>query len=562
MGVKKVAGLVSVAAILGLAAKTLYGGDISREELVEDVRQLANTIEDVHPDPYINGGGKIAFHRRLQNTLAAIPDGGMTTEEFYRLLRPFVAAVGDAHTWLKDPYSPDPYSPGGIPLYFQTTQDGLYVFAVIGEANRGLIGARLVSVEGVPLDELVRRQGQRMGSENDYLLLRNLDRQGVLWYRCFLEHLIPEWNDKSKVTVELQHRDGHRQSYTLDIPDKIDYTAFIYPASKLQMPSLMETLLTKCDFGYDFVDSTKRTCVLAINNMSSYREAFEMWADLGVTGQDEHAREVFRKFQGADPPEEKAEVIRGVPSATEVFRSMVIDMKESGTSNLLIDLRDNDGGNSAMYNILIYFLYGRDRLLSLKGRSLEIRKLSKTYFASYPEESLDSINRGRALPLAEGDYDFQYDYPHNGYPGLEAVTADFETFAAMMPTFFEEWKSSAYDGYYSPERVFVTCSPGTFSSAFTMMHYLQQAGAKTVGLPSSQGGNCYGDIIGFELDHTRLKFNVPHKYFELFPDDNERGKLLPPDYLLTYEKLASYDFDPNAEVLFALDIIRELEVRK
>ena len=39
-------------------------GYFSRDALIEDARQLAHVIESTHPDPYIHGSGKIAFHRR------------------------------------------------------------------------------------------------------------------------------------------------------------------------------------------------------------------------------------------------------------------------------------------------------------------------------------------------------------------------------------------------------------------------------------------------------------------------------------------------------------------
>jgi len=74
---------------------TTKPGYFSRDELIEDARQLADAIESAHPDPYTRGGGRIAFHRRLQRLLNAIPEEGMTQDEFIRLLRPFVAAVGD-----------------------------------------------------------------------------------------------------------------------------------------------------------------------------------------------------------------------------------------------------------------------------------------------------------------------------------------------------------------------------------------------------------------------------------------------------------------------------------
>jgi hypothetical protein len=38
------------------------------------------------------------------------------------------------------------------------------------------------------------------------------------------------------------------------------------------------------------------------------------------------------------------------------------------------------------------------------------------------------------------------------------------------------------------------------------------------------------------------------------PDDPDAGRCLPMDYPLSYAKLASYEFDPNAEVLLALEV--------
>ena len=88
-----------------------------------------------------------------------------------------------------------------------------------------------------------------------------------------------------------------------------------------------------------------------------------------------------------------------------------------------------------------------------------------------------------------------------------------------------------------------------------MMHYLHEAGAKIVGRPSAQAGNCFGDLINYRLKNSGISGFVSHKYFELYPDDPERGKVLRPDYELTYDKLASYGFDVNADILWALEIL-------
>ena len=131
----------------------------------------------------------------------------------------------------------------------------------------------------------------------------------------------------------------------------------------------------------------------------------------------------------------------------------------------------------------------------------------------------------------------------------------------MMPTFDDEYRSGRYSGYYRPEHVVVLCSPGTFSAGFTLMRRLVQGGAIVVGTPSAQAGNCFGDIMNFTLKNSGLPGSVSRKYFEDFPDDPERGRLLKPDYVLPYRKLAECRFDSNAEIRYALEVLDALDKR-
>ena len=47
--------------------------------------------------------------------------------------------------------------------------------------------------------------------------------------------------------------------------------------------------------------------------------------------------------------------------------------------------------------------------------------------------------------------------------------------------------------------------------------------------------------------------------FVILPKESGLGQILSVQYPLTYEKLASYDFDPNAAFLYALELLPELE---
>ena len=68
-----------------------------------------------------------------------------------------------------------------------------------------------------------------------------------------------------------------------------------------------------------------------------------------------------------------------------------------------------------------------------------------------------------------------------------------------------------------------------------------------------------------QIEEGTFEFQVPLEDVPMlrampleFPDDSELARVLPVHYPLTYEKLAFYDFDPNATLLYALELLPEL----
>ncbi len=522
----------------GTATPTARPGYYSREQLIEDARQLATILENTHPDPYIRGGGRIAFHRRLQQLLNAIPAEGMTKEEFVSLLRPFIAAVGDAHTLIRDAYRVNDSYPGGVPLRFDIVEESLYVSGVPDEDDIDLLGALLVSVEGVPLAELCERQERLQGTENQYQVLQLLAVQS-LWYGPYMEDLLPEWQDPNEVRIELQRPSGEIEILSFALP--VVMTRLYEPESQIHL-----TPSSASGFPYDFVDAERKTAYLRIIQMSHYREAYELWA-----------------LSGSHPTTEQAR--SRIPSATEIFRELVVEMKEAETETLIIDLRENQGGLSLMSDILLYYLYDMDDFLAVKIYSPaagggEIRRTSELLFHNCPNLSIEDYNEGRAIPLIEGDYNFDDDFTDDvekveGLFDQSEIPTFLERWLNRSSTFYAEFESGAYAGYYRPERILVLVSPETFSSGFTMVRHFYLAGATLVGTPSGQSSNCFGETIRWILGNTHLEGTVSGAYYNTFPDDPELGRYLPMHYPLTYELLASYDFDPNAAYRYALEYL-------
>jgi len=504
-------------------------GTFSRQQLIEDTRELANIIESTHPDPYSSGGGRIAFHRRLHTVLNAIPDEGMTKGEFYRLLRPFVAGVGDAHTNFTRGYFIDHTRPGGVPLRLRVVEESLVVVG-IERPNQALLGARLVSVEGIPLAELVARQRRLQGIDNQYHALHVLATRSLA-YRAYMQDLIPEWNDIARVRVELQRPDGGTAALDLKQPGK--EPAEVTPPSRVVLPVPGESGFRKAFLQPP--DGGQEIAYVRFTHMGGYREEREQ----------------------RDPIISK---IARPPSATESFRELVTEMKQRGTQTLVLDVRGNPGGNSLISEILVYYLYGKDQLLEMAGVGTGEHgafRYSRLYFAERKGESLAAINRGRAVPLVEGDYDFAWSYVDGKPIARRAGPVEdppMVKFLRLSPTFRAEFDAGTYSGYYRPKRVLVLSDAGTLSAGFSVVVEFWRLGATTVGTPPAQAPNSYGSGAIWKLRHTGIEGMVPMISAAHFPDDPSKAHVFPIDHLLTYERFKSCNFDPNAEYLYALTL--------
>lgn len=504
-------------------------GAFTRQQLIEDARELARLIEDTHPDPYTAGGGRIAFHRRLHQALNAIPDEGMTKDEFFRLMRPFVAGVADAHTNFLHRYPVDASRPRGVPLRLKVVEESLVVVG-IERPNEELLGSRLRSVERVPLTELVARQRRLEGIDNQYHALHALATRSLV-HKAYLQDLVPEWTDPTRVRVELLTPDGRLAAVELKQPGK--QPVEVKPPSRVVLPVPGDS-----GFRTAFLqppDGGQEIAYVRFTHMGGYRET----------------REQSRPVVTA---------IARPPSATGTFRDLVIEMKRRGTQTLILDSRGNPGGNSLMSEILVYYVYGKAKLHEMAGVGTGEHgafRYSRLYFADRPSESLAAINRGRAVPLVEGDYDFAWSYV-DGKPIARRSGPEGEPpmvkFLRLSPTFRAEYDAGTYAGYYTPKQVIVLCDAGTLSAGFSVVVEFWRLGATTVGTPPAQAPNSYGAAAVFTLRHTGLKGMVPMISAAHFPDDPSKASVLPVDHLLTYERFKAYGFDPNAEYLYALTL--------
>jgi len=516
---------------------------LKKELLIEDVRQLAEILERSHPDPYLRGGGKVAFHRRFQETLLKIPEDGFTIKEFYIHLLPFVASIKDGHTFLLPPWPAK--SGSGLPFDLNIVEKIIYIEKVYFPEHRDLIGARLEALNQISLSQILDRLKSLVGWDNEYQLLTYLCR--FLDDENLLALLLPAESSNQPLQVDLKLPSGELKSLIIPFKEARPARA-VEVTSKIVLPST-----DKIDFVYAFLDPKREVCLLRIDGMFSYRENFEFFRAMGAPWVSIQAAKVYSQIYGKKPPENQDELIAAIPSATEVFRKMVIEMKQAATRKLIVDLRKNSGGNSLLANILVYFLFPEDEITMI-STSFSVKKYSDLYFANYPGDSLEKINQRRKITLLKEDYDFAED-PYFKRESLRLMEGEsrLQEFLELVPTFYAEYKSGVYKNYYRPAEIIVISSAWTYSSGYTLMSMLYKLGAKIVGVPSGQSGNCFGDTLMFQLKNSGLRGYVSHKLFLDFPEDPVLGYLLRPHRELTYNDLIRYHFDPNASILLALE---------
>jgi hypothetical protein len=527
----------------------LAGSDkiFSRDELIEDARQLARMLEEAHPDPYIHIGGKIAFHRRFQEALRTIPEQGMTRDRFYHHLLPFVAALKDSHTAIMNPGASEKDNPG-LPLEFKIIEHDLVLIRVPGKENLHLLGARLLALEGVPVADLITRLSQLRGMENRYTQLALLTLK--IKSTNGLKELLPGWKNKGhgdRIRVKLRLANGKEKEFFQSLSGDSSLEV-IKPPSRISRPSTRQS-----DIAYNFLDQKKKNVLLVIDNMMRYREGCESWFASGLSQALPLTKAAYRYFHKKDPPDDREKLLKGIPSASDAFMQLINDMKTAGSENLIVDLRKNTGGNSVMIYILIYFLYG-DQVMKSMNNNYSIKKYSRLYFENYQADSLKKINLKQPVPLIEYDYDFEEERD----PGTVAIENSVITAIKKMPGFWQVYESGKYHhAVYRPGKVMVLCSPFTYSSGFNMLTALYRQGAVLIGTPSAQPPNNFGDTLISTLKNTGIRCGISYKRIITFPGDPEKGNCLQVDHLLTYDKLASYGFDPNAEVLLALEVLKK-----
>ena len=526
---------------------------IPTDSIVADFNEFVRLLEETHPDPYTNYGGKPFFRLEAMDTrFGLIEDSVTSSDELARRITKFLAPLEDGHTNIDMGFSSffEEREPEmGAPIDFRPISDGVVINSITSE-YKDLLGSRLIAIEGIPLKEICTNLAEYRTAENEI---------GRINLFCFINGLSPNELRKAipdmrqdSITFQLQTPEGKQMNLTLPLIDKYGSGSNI----ELSSVELTKPFPSQGNLSYLFVDDKKNTMYFRSSQIIS-RDALEIMINRGMdVGQ--YLKRTYMQFNEDDMPNDVNKALAKIPSFSDEFGKMLHVMKKSKSKNLIIDLRGNSGGFTPITLPTLYQLWGDKYLEEAPRFGIKFIQLFSPLYMKKMNITMEQLNAemqdygfilGDYIATSEGDY------------SPEEITDEYRDRMIEEMTSSVKDKLMAQHGkpVYTPEHVYVLINPTTYSAAFHYAFFLWKMGATVVGLPSKQAPNTYMEATPFELPRTKLKGNISNSLQLFMPNDDPRAHQFTPDLMPTYKDYKHYNFDMNTELLFLLDYIKNQE---
>ena len=299
---------------------------LTREERwTDDIDYLVKEMEAIHPDLF-HGVPKDEFDAAVDDLVASMPR--LNDDEILVGVMHLVAMISshgrDGHMGVWPPDNPEAVH--RFPIRLWEFPDGLFVTAA-RQPNEHLVGSRILSVDGEPIGQVFRRLDPVVPRDNASNLR---DARTVFLTSAEVLDGIGIADDPLTMTVRVESPDGSRRTATIDAVDAEAYADWVGGWELLlpQRPDLLFLRDPADPFWLEYLPPS-RTLYVQYNVVH------------------EHSSQAVNEIERA--------------------------MREHQVSRLVLDLRNNGGGEAGGYRELLRFLAGpefdrRGRLSVLIGR--------------------------------------------------------------------------------------------------------------------------------------------------------------------------------------------------
>ena len=527
--------------ILALLAAGNCQAQVPTDSIVADFNEFVRLLEETHPDPYTNYGGRPFFRRAAMETRKSLVEDKVTdANELANRINAFLIPLHDGHTWMQTADNSNMFAKKVAPIRFQAINDGVIVEAIQSDC-KDFIGSRLTAIENIPVKKICDGLAQYYPTENEIGRISNICQdQGFM---VDLGKVIPNM-PKDSLTYQLQTPAGRHINLTLPLVGLMQIRSMSFSRPE------HTRIFQEKNLSYSFVDE-KKDIMYFSSQMIMDHDALKYMYDNGWDYKWS-LQNVYRAMVGGDMPSDPVEAIDKIPSFSGEFEKMLQEMKKNKSKNLIIDLRQNSGGFTPITLATLYQMWGDRYLKEQSNWGTSGAQMVSPLLLKKNNASLEDFNAQRHSDYQLGDYAFEDDETIQG-----EITDELrnEFISNCMSSVKDKLMAQKGKPVYTPEHVYVITDASTFSAAFHYAFFLSKMGATVVGVSSKQAPNTYMEMTPLELPRTKLQGSISNALQLFLPIDDPRAKQFTPDLAPTYEDLKRYNFDDNAIPLYLIDII-------
>jgi len=437
------------------------------DKLKEDLDFLFQTIKEVHPNMYAYTS-KQDFSK-LRDQLYNQISKPVTRLEFYKAVAPVVASLKNGHTLMQPP--------NGAFAEYLREGGKIFPLEIHWDANRVILkscicpndlplGAEILTIDGQNASQFFVKAARYFPTENKAYNLGILEREKTLQMSIWLEK-----GEVPSLRLHIKSFDGSVDDYVVKSLNEKEIETEI-TANKAKYAAVSSK---KPDYSYRYLSEHNTGLI-----------EFNLFTDL----------ERFKAF------------------LEETFRQL----KEQNVPNLIIDIRNNPGGNSTLGDEFLQYLTDKP-FQQFEKYELKISQQWRSRCKSVGEEVI---------------------------PGPIGSIKSFEC------------------GFIHPRdnplrfggNVFLLVGPKTGSSASSFASAVKHFRIGTlIGQETGETTVCYGDLVYGTLPHTKLGFSVACKRF-VDAGGKEDGRGIIPDYEVK-QKPEDTANGVDAVMQFTLNLIKD-----
>lgn len=427
------------------------GSNYSKQQLIADVAYMCKAMENVHPNLY-HSITREEFRKVTDNIRASFKDS-MTITEAWPYFAKIVGAINEGHTSISFPdaflnkLGADKILLFPIPI---KEFDGEHLLVRFDVSDEQLLqpGDKIISINGIPAKSLVKQLSEGIGG-------------------------LSSW----KATQVARQIITFMAAYNISPPYTITYLRNNEIKKTTITPLVLSKLRERIAEKRKVLDAEPVTASYwfkKLDNEIGYINFISM-----------RDREKFKFF----------------------LDSVFTDIGKNPIKGLIVDVRQNGGGNSSLGNDLLHYITDKPFRMS-GGVKWKISQEYKDYYTSLDssQQFMGSVNSATYFTKVNGEF---LEYP------------------ASQPETTGE-NPLRYKG-----KVCFLIGPNTFSSANMLINAVTDYRlAISIGEATGESPNDYGELISLKLPNTGISFFTSTKQFIRANGDTKNNDPVLPDFIV------------------------------